>query len=291
MEGRYLSSLGRHAEAQARFLELVKNFEGQNTALNEMVELGLYEAAEEANQQANELGEGKIKEAIELFEKLNQNYPQSALLFRVALRRAELLRTLGDFDRALLVLNSIIRTKPDHPNRNQAEMAKADCLFGLAELRRDRVGQLDRQKVALAAAAYENVASSWAQDADILVEAQYKLATTLLERAKAENATDAKSTRNEARTLLIKIISNIRSTKAATINNYGINGRNWIARSILSLGNFYEEDKDIAEAIAAYRLIPELNRNLASGEARLPGQAAAESKLASLGAIPNKSTK
>jgi tetratricopeptide (TPR) repeat protein len=290
VEGRYLSSLGRHAEAQARFLELVKTFEGQDVALNEMVELGLYEAAEEANQQAVELGESKIKEAIELFEKLNESYPQSPLLFRVALRRAELLRTLGDFDRALLVLNSIIRTKPDHPNRNQAEMAKADCLFGLAELRRDRSGQLDRQKVALAAAAYENVASSWAQDADILVEAQYKLATTLLERAKAENATDAKSTRNEARTLFIKILSNIRSTKAAPINNYGINGRNWIARSILSLGNFYEEENDLAEAIAVYRLIPELNRNLPTGEARLPGQTAAESKLASLGAIPNKST-
>ncbi len=290
VEGRYLSSLGRHAEAQARFLELVKTFEGQEVALNEMVELGLYEAAEEANQQSVELGESKIKEAIELFEKLNESYPQSPLLFRVALRRAELLRTLGDFDRALLVLNSIIRTKPDHPNRNQAEMAKADCLFGLAELRRDRSGQLDRQKVALAAAAYENVASSWAQDTDILVEAQYKLATTLLERAKAENATDAKSTRNEARTLFIKILSNIRSTKAATINNYGINGRNWIARSILSLGNFYEEENDLAEAIAVYRLIPELNRNLPTGEARLPGQTAAESKLASLGAIPNKST-
>ena len=290
VEGRYLSSLGRHAEAQARFLELVKTFEGQEVALNEMVELGLYEAAEEANQQSVELGESKIKEAIELFEKLNESYPQSPLLFRVALRRAELLRTLGDFDRALLVLNSIIRTKPDHPNRNQAEMAKADCLFGLAELRRDRSGQLDRQKVALAAAAYENVASSWAQDADILVEAQYKLATTLLERAKAENATDAKSTRNEARTLFIKILSNIRSTKAAPINNYGINGRNWIARSILSLGNFYEEENDLAEAIAVYRLIPELNRNLPTGETRLPGQTAAESKLASLGAIPNKST-
>ena len=291
IEGRYLSSLGRHAEAQARFLELVKTFEGQDSTLNEMVELGLYEAAEEANQQATELGENKIKEAIELFEKLNESYPQSPLLFRVALRRAELLRTLGDFDRALLVLNSIIRTKPDHPNRNQAEMAKADCLFGLAELRRDRAGQLDRQKVALAAAAYETIATTWAQDADMLVEAQYKLATTLLERAKAENATDAKSTRNEARTLFIKILSNIRSTKAATINNYGINGRNWIARSILSLGNFYEEENDLAEAIAVYRLIPELNRNLPAGEARLPGQTAAESKLASLGAIPNKSNK
>lgn len=291
VEGRYLSSLGRHAEAQARFLELVKTFEGQDAALNEMVELGLYEAAEEANQQAIELGETKIKEAIELFEKLNENYPQSALLFRVALRRAELLRTLGDFDRALLVLNSIIRTKPDHPNRNQAEMAKADCLFGLAELRRDRSGQLDRQKVALAAAAYENVAASWAQDPDILVEAQYKLATTLLERSKAENATDAQSTRNEARTLLMKIIVNVRSTKAAAINNYGINGRTWIARAILSLGNSYEESKDLGEAVAVYRLIPDLNRNLPAGEARLPGQAAAESKLATLGIIPNKSIK
>jgi tetratricopeptide (TPR) repeat protein len=187
VEGRYLSSLGRHAEAQARFLELVKNFEGQDSTLNEMVELGLYEAAEESNQQATELGENKIKEAIEIFEKLNDNYPQSPILFRVALRRAELLRTLGDFDRALLVLNSIIRTKPDHPNRYLAEMAKADCLLGLSELRRDRVGQLDRQKVALAAAAYEYVATTWAKDPEILIEAHYKLATTLLERAKAEN--------------------------------------------------------------------------------------------------------
>ena len=290
VEGRYLSSLGRHVEAQARFLEMVKTFEGQDATLNEMVELGLYEAAEEANQQAIELGETKIKEAIELFEKLNESYPQSPLLFRVALRRAELLRTLGDFDRALLVLNSIIRTKPDHPNRNQAEMAKADCLFGLAELRRDRSGQLERQKVALAAAAYENVASSWAQDPDVLVEAQYKLATTLLERSKAENATDAQSTRNEARTLLIKIIVNVRSPKTAAMNNYGINGRTWIARAILSLGNSYEESKDLSEAVAVYRLIPDLNRNLPAGEARLPGQAAAESKLATLGIIPNKST-
>ena len=289
VEGRYLSSLGRHAEAQARFLELVKMFEGQDSTFNEMVELGLYEAAEESNQQASELGENKIKEAIEIFEKLNEKYPQSPLLFRVALRRAELLRTLGDFDRALLVLNSIIRTQPDHPNRNQAEMAKADCLFGLAELRRDRDGQLERQKVALAAAAYENITNAWAKDPETVLEAQFKLATTLLERAKAENATDAKSTRNEARTILLRILSNIRTEKANPVINYGVHGRSWIARAILSLGNFYEEESDYPEAIAVYRLIPELNRNLPAGETRLPGQSAAESKLATLGAIPNKS--
>lgn len=290
VEGRYLSSLGRHGEAQARFLELAKNFESQDTSFNEMVELALYEAAEEAAQQANELGESKIKEAIEILEKLSDGYAQSPLLFRGAIRRAELLRTVGDFDRALLVLNTLIREKPDHPNRNQAEMAKADCLFGLAELRRDQAGQLDRQRVALAAAAYENISAAWSQDTDILAEAHYKLATTLLERAKVENSTDAATTRNEARIILVRTVTNLRSLKANTPTNYGTSGRNWMARSILLLGSFYEEAGDLNEAIGVYRLIPELNRNLPAGEARLPGQAAAESKLASLGALPNKSS-
>lgn len=89
----------------------------------------------------------------------------------------------------------------------------------------------------------------------------------------------------------MKIIVNVRSTKATAINNYGINGRTWIARAILSLGNSYEESNDLGEAVAVYRLIPDLNRNLPAGEARLPGQAAAESKLATLGIIPNKSIK
>ena len=39
---------------------------------------------------------------------------------------------------------------------------------------------------------------------------------------------------------------------------------------------------NVAEARAAYQLIPELNRGLKPGESRLPGQAAAESKLATL---------
>ena len=55
-----------------------------------------------------------------------------------------------------------------------------------------------------------------------------------------------------------------------------------MARAILLLGQVWEKEGNVAEAIAAYQLIPELNRGLKPGESRLPGQAAAESKLATL---------
>lgn len=290
VEGRYLASSGRHAEAQTRFLELAHDFKSPDTSLNEFAELGLYEAAEESAQQAASEGEEKLKGAVELLEQFAESFPKSPLLFQSNLRRAELLRTMGDFNRSLLVLNNLIRENPTHPYRSQAEMARADSLFGLAELRRDRTGQLERQKIAIAAAAYESVSIAWARDPDTSVEAQYKLATTLIERAKAESKPDAQSTRNEARLILVKIIAQIRNANAGDNFNFGTAGRNWISRSILLLGSFYEEEGDPAEAIAVYRLIPELNRNLAPHEIRLPGQAAAESKLATLNATLNKAS-
>ncbi len=290
VEGRYLASAGRHAEAQARFLQLARDFKSTESTMNEFAELGLYEAAEESAQQATAEGEGKLKEAVEILEQFAENFPKSPLVFQSNLRRAELLRTMGDFNRSLLVLNNLIRENPTHPYRSQAEMARADSLFGLAELRRDRTGQIDRQKIAIAAAAYESVSIAWAREPDTLVEAQYKLATALIERAKAESKTDAQSTRNEARLILVKTIANIRTAAASDYFNFGTAGRNWVSRSILLLGSLYEEDDDAAEAIAVYRLIPELNRNLAPHETRLPGQAAAESKLATLNASLNKAS-
>jgi hypothetical protein len=287
VEGRHLAALGRHAEAQARFLSLAKEF-GGDAALAEFAELGLYEAAEEAAVQAPVEGEGKLKEAVELLERFTETYPQSPLLFRVALRRAELLRSLGDFDRALLVLNGLIREKPDHPYRGQAEMARADSLLGLAALRRDRKGELDRQRVALAAAAYEHVAAVWAKDPDTLAEARAKLALALLERAKAESRSDAPATRLEAKATLVRLLASVRTRDTANEAGFGPIGRRWISSSILLLGGLYEEEGDKAEAIAVYRIIPDLNRGLAPGESRLPGQSAAESKLAALRGDGNK---
>ncbi len=290
VEGRYLASTGRHLEAQARFLELSRDFKSDDATLNEFAELGLFEAAEESAQQAPAEGEKKLKEAVELLEQFAETFPKSPLLFQSNLRRAELLRTMGDFDRSLLVLNNLIRENPTHAYRAQAEMARADSLFGLAELRRNRTGQVDRQRIAIAAAAYEGVGVAWARDPDTATEAQYKLATTLFERAKAESLTDAQTTRNDARVILVRTITNIRNAASSDNFNYGVAGRNWVARCILLLGNFYEEEGDANEAIAVYRLIPELNRGLAPHEIRLPGQAAAESKLATLNASLNKAS-
>ena len=287
VEGRHLAAAGKNAEAQARFEALAKEFQG-DAALSEFAQLGLYEAAEQAALQAPTEGEAKLKDAVELLERFTDSYPLSPLMFRVAMRRAEILRSLGDFDKALLVLEGLIRSKPSDPSRPQAEMARADSLFGLAELRRDRNGQIDRQRIARAAAAYERVAEAWSKDSDeIRVEAWYKWSLALIERAKTETNSEATATRREARTTLIRPLNLLRSAVAGpgslnTTQRFNSASKLWLARSILLLGEISEQDNDLEEALAAYRIIPELNRNLAPGEARLPGQATAESKLATL---------
>jgi tetratricopeptide (TPR) repeat protein len=140
----------------------------------------------------------------------------------------------------------------------------------------------------LAVAAYENVAGAWAKDADVLTEVRYKLALALLERAKAEASTDANATRVEARNVLLHTLSALKTVKNSSEFTYGTSGRVWLSRSILLLGQLYEDEGDTLEAIATYRIITELNRLLPQGEIRLPGQNAAESKLATLSQISNK---
>jgi tetratricopeptide (TPR) repeat protein len=286
VEGRHLASVGRHAEAQARFESLAREFQGEAT-LSEFASLGLYEAAEQAVLQAPAEGEGKLKDAVELLERFTEAYPQSPLIFRVSLRRSEILRLLGQFDKALLVLEGLIRDKPTDPSRPQAEMARADCLFGLAQLRRDRGGQLDRQRVSKAVAAYERIVAVRANDSDeVKIEAGYKWALTLVERAKTESGAEATATRAEARRILLAALGALRGATARVAadasDRLSSEGRLWLSRCVLLMGEICEQDGDRAEAVAAYKIIVTLNQGQPTGQARLPGQATAESKLATL---------
>jgi hypothetical protein len=286
VEGRHLAAVGRNAEAQARFESLAKEFQGE-PGLADFAALGLYEAAEQAALQAPTEGENKLKEAVELLERFTETYPQNALLFRVSLRRAEILRSLGQFDKSLLVLEGLIRDKPTDPSRPQAEMARADSLFGLAQLRRDRNGQLDRQRVSRAAAAYERIAEAWAKDSeDVKIEAWYKWALTLVERSRTESGLEAAASRGEARKVLLRSLGALRAADARvaadTAGKLSSEGRLWLSRSVLLMAETCELDGDPAEAAAAYRIILHVNQGQPANLARLPGQATAESKLATL---------
>jgi hypothetical protein len=286
VEGRHLASVGRNAEAQARFESLAKEFQGQ-AGLAEFAALGLYEAAEQAALQAPTDGENKLKDAVELLERFTETYPQNALLFRVSLRRAEILRSLGQFDKSLLVLEGLIRDKPSDPSRTQAEMARADSLFGLAQLRRDRNGQLDRQRVSRAAAAYERIAEALSKDSeDVRIEALYKWALTLVERARTETGLEAATTRGEARKILLRALGALREATtrvaAETAGRLSSEGRLWLSRSVLLMAETCELDGDRAEAIAAYKIIVNVNEGQPGTQSRLPGQSTAESKLAAL---------
>ena len=286
VEGRHLASVGRNAEAQARFESLAEEFKGE-AGLADFAALGLYEAAEQSALQAPSGGEDKLTHAVLLLERFTETYPKHPLIFRVTLRRAEILRTLTQFDKSLLVLEGLIRDKPTDPSRPQAEMARADSLFGMAQQWRDRTGQLDRQRVSRAAAAYERIAEAWAKDSDdTKIEAGYKWALTLVERSRTETGIEATATRGEARKILLRALVTLREATARgaadTAGKLSSEGRLWLSRSILLMAETCELDGDRAEAIAAYKIIVNVNQGQPSAQSRLPGQSTAESKLATL---------
>lgn len=278
-EGRELSRMGRHAEAQAAFTALADGFKDV-AELRDFSRLGLYEAAEQAALLSATEGQARLREAVELLERFAQTAPVGPLAFHASLRRSEMLRALGDFDKALRVLDDLIRDAPSDPSRSKAEMARADSLLGQAELRRDRNGQIDRQRAARAAAAYERVADTWGKDAtDVRLEARHKQAFSLLERARAEGGADAATSRRDARALLAANGATLRTEPAAAASSAV---RVWISRSLLLLAETCELAGDRREAAAACRLIIEFNRDTKASENRLPGQSLAESKLAAL---------
>jgi hypothetical protein len=286
VEGRHLASVGRNGEAQERFESLAEEFKGE-AGLTDFAALGLYEAAEQSALQAPTGGEDKLTHAVLLLERFTETYPKHALLFRVSLRRAEILRTLGQFDKSLLVLEGLIRDKPTDPSRPQAEMARADSLFGMAQQWRDRSGQLDRQRVSRAAAHYERIAEAWSKDSDdTRIEAWYKWALTLVERSRTETGIEASATRGEARKILLRALGALRdaTTRVAadTAGKLSSEGRLWLSRSILLMAEICELDGDRAEAIAAYKIIVNVNQGQPAAQSRLPGQSTAESKLATL---------
>ena len=121
--------------------------------------------------------------------------------------------------------------------------------------------------------------ATWAKDVDTQAEGRHKLALSLLERARGEAATDAEATRREARQLLATEAAEL---LAGSRDRLGVEGRIWVARTLLLLGEHCEAQGDLAEAKAAYRLLRDLNAGLPEGTSRLPGRAAAESKLAEL---------
>lgn len=282
-EGRLLASEGRHAEAQRRFEQLAEDYAG-NPALAEFAALGLLEASEQAAALAPTEGESKVTDAIRLLGSFTSRYPGHPLLFRATLRQAELYRRLGDFDSSLRLVEDLTRLQPQHPQRAQAELARADSLMGLAALRRAPNGGPDRQRIGRAVAAYERVVASWSSDGDILAEARHKLAQALVDRARGEAPADASATRHEARLVLAKEATDLLSGSRETL---GMAGRSWVARSLLLLGERCEAEGDPAEAAAAYRLLRDLNAGLPEGESRLPGKAVAESKLAELERAPS----
>ncbi|MCC5833613.1 MAG: tetratricopeptide repeat protein [Opitutales bacterium] len=257
-------ALGDASEAQAVFAQLREEFEGSGPAiLSFLVEarqsargdalvdaqqsliqlvnlfpdsryapIALWEAAIHAEGRGIQ---SQLREAVQLLERLVDDYPDHGLVFYARLKQGDLLRRLNDFGTALIVYDRLIRSHPDHPERYRAEMSRADCLLAQASQDPDRLED--------ALVAYERLMLLSSAPSDLRAEAVYKAATVYQIRGQL-------GARAATLWLLAERYLQPDSEQYGTL---GASGRYWVGRGLIALAEQLESQGDTAGARRLYR--------------------------------------
>lgn len=245
LEASELEQLGQLLEAQAVMLQLAEDYPRSPLAAQSIFEGALI---------CERRGVDFYVEAIQLYERLAERYPEDALLYRARMRQGDLLRLLNDFAGARLVYETLVNSDPVHPMRPMAELARAQCMLALAKQ--------DAAKLAQAASVLERLVDMPDLDLNFRVEAMYKWAFALEEQGLDDRARVVLS-ESVARNLLdVKLASLLDST-----------GRYWAARTLLDLGERLSARGDFSEAKTVYRKLIAYN---------LPGRGLAQSRINSI---------
>lgn len=242
----------------ARFLISINNLADARRLLNELVEkfpkskyapIALYESAISA---ASRNTPETNTNAIQQFTYLIETYPQDPRAFFAHLKIADILRQSGSFADARTYYEETLQKFIGHPQSYLLSLGLADTLNAL-----NREETID-QAVLL----YRDIIENESLPSDIHVEASNKLATIYKKQnlpQEAETIYWASLSRN-----LLQNQNN---------QQLGVNGRWWMSRSILHLGDFYVENNSLDKAVQVYELLR---------KHRLPGIELGEAKIRSL---------
>lgn len=255
-EARYYASQGGLIEAQQQFIALVDSIPQSPFA-----PLALWEAALQAEQRGLN---STYAEAIQILERIPQEYPNSSMRFFARLKQGDLSRRLGDFAAALLVYEGILNEFRTHPQRLRAELSRADCLLAL--------GATNAVSLDEAAAQFGRIFDLPDSPPAVQAEAGYKWAYTLSQQ----------KNRDRAHTTWWLVASRLLSLKAALgqpeqeAENSSeapltdANARYWVGRSLVDLAASLESSAQFQEARHVYEVIVRY---------ALPGRAMAQGKL------------
>ena len=251
VEARRLAAAGLLAEAQRCVMTIPEKYPENNYA-----PAALYEAAVFAEGQGSV---GSYEQAAGLLDRIVRQYASSRYVFFARLRQGDIARKLNDFGAALIVYDGLLSSHANHPDRARVEMARADTYLALSAK--------DATKYSAAEAAFERLFALPGISPDMRVEAGFKWGF-VLERS---------GNLSEARQAYWMVISRfLRNEKAPQLNGQG---RYWMARCILQLGDLMARQGDLQDARTVYALIAEHG---------LPGKHVAASRLNASAASENK---
>ncbi|NCG09402.1 MAG: tetratricopeptide repeat protein, partial [Verrucomicrobia bacterium] len=241
---------GQLPEAQAVLLKLPKDYPESTLAPQAIFEGALI---------CQRRGLDFYVEAIQLYERLANSYPQDGLIYRARLRQGDLLRLLNDFAGARLIYETLVNNEPDHPMRPLAEVSRAQCMLALAKK--------DADKLSKAASVLERLMDMPDLNLNFRVESMFKWSFAL----------DEQGLKDQARIVLARSVErNLLDVKTASALD--ATGRYWAARTLLELGERLNARGEFEEAKKTYRKLIAYN---------LPGRGLAQSRINSIQIINN----
>ena len=221
----------------------------------------LYQAA----LQAERLGtDANLKEAYKFLETLvtNPSYASSDLIFPSRMRQGDLLRELNQFPKAQQVYEFLVNNpaSAQSPDTILAQLALAECHNAQSANSPSHSDSAERM--------FQDLVDRVDAPADVRVEAGYNLGVIL-----------ARTDRAKAQAVWWGDVVDAFLVKPGGPRDLGPKGRWWIARTLLDVGNLYEQEGRLEEAKRAWNLI------IDSG---LPGDALARDRLARFHLPPGK---
>jgi tetratricopeptide (TPR) repeat protein len=213
----------------------------------------LYQAA----LQAERLGtDANLKEAYKLLEDLvtNPRYAQSELIFPARMRQGDLLRELNQFPQAQQVYELLVNNPAPSQKDDTilAELALAECHNAQSANSPAHADSARR--------IFQDLVDRVDADDDVRVEAGYNLGVIL-----------SRTDRDKAQAVWWTDVVDAFLVRPDRPRNLGPKGRWWIARTLIDVGDLYQQEGRLEEAKHAWTLII---------DSRLPGEALAQQRLA-----------
>jgi len=232
-------------EAQSLFTKLADTYPDNKV----YAPFALYEAALNAERRGQD---NFYEDANALIERLITTYPESELVFYARLKQGDLLRKLNRFSLAQGSYQWLEIHFPQHRDILLAQLALADCHYALASS--------DPSHWESAAAIYERLQDLPAAPVDLRIEAGFKHGNAQAKRSHADRA--------QAAWMLAIDTFLLDPARAPQL---GAQGRYWMSRTLLELGDLYEKQGKLEPARRAYGLLI---------SQRLPGEGLARQRLA-----------